>query len=453
MKNRIFLLMMLLAGLSLSSYAGDCIAVTSASSISCWGSAYVPFPNEMKCWDINLNVNKPIKFTYTADLERVNASDYLYIYNVDKNGNTQGYVLSLFATSQSGTVITTLPTGRARVELWSMSSIKGGAMGIQCSFEAIDTGTMIDENLIVAGKVGIGISQPKSALHVNGAIRGGGHNDDLTIENNQGRLTIGVLGNAANVSTTASLFRFTGPIQSVTGIFSSGFIGRVKNDLKLQTYNDSTRLTILQVNGNVGIGTETPQEKLHIAGAVRGNGTNGALQIRTTKGITTIGAMSEQFSNFSTDRPMFYFNRGLILEDGKIGSYVGQCLRFSTNNTERMTIEYNGNIGIGTTAPEYKLDVNGTLRATKILVNISEGADFVFDATYPLRPLNEVKTFIQENGHLPEIQSAADMQENGVSITDLQIQLLQKIEELTLYILKQDEQIQQLQEEVEELRK
>ena len=452
MKNRIFLLM-LLAGLSLSSYAGDCIAVTSASSISCWGSAYVPFPNEMKCWDINLNVNKPIKITYTVDLERVNASDYLYIYNVDKNGNTQGYVLSLFATSQSGTVITTLPTGRARVELWSMSGIKGGAMGIQCSFEAVDTGTMIDENLIVAGKVGIGISQPKSALHVNGAIRGGGHNDDLTIENNQGSFTIGVLGNVANVSTTASLFRFTDPIQSVTGIFSSGFTGRVKNDLKFKTYSDSTRLTILQVNGNVGIGTETPQEKLHIAGYVRGNGTNGALQIRTTKGTTAIGASSETYSHFNTDRPMFYFNHGLMVEDGKIGSYIGKNLKFFTFDQERMTILCNGNIGIGKTNPEYKLDIDGTLRAKKILVNTSEGADFVFDNDYQLRPLQEVSKFIQENGHLPEIQSAADMQENGVSITDLQIQLLQKIEELTLYLIQQEQTIQQLQDEVKELRK
>lgn len=452
MKNRIFLFI-LLTGLSLSAYAGDCIAVTSASSISCWGSAYVPFANEMRCWDINLNVSKPIKFTYTVDLERVNASDYLYIYNVDGDGNKKGTILSLCAISQNGTVTTTMPTGRARVELWSMSATKGGAMGMQCSFEAVNTGTIVDDDLIVVGKVGIGTSQPKAALHVNGAIRGGGNNDDLTIENNDGSFTMGVLNNIAKISTTASLFRFMQPIQSVTGIFSSGFTGRVKNDLKFQTYNDSPRLTILQANGNVGIGTETPQEKLHIAGYVRGNGTNGALQIRTTKGTTAIGAMSENFSTFKTDRPMFYFNHGLMLEDGKIGSYVGQCLRFSTNNTERMTIEYNGNVGIGTTAPKYKLDVNGTLRANEILVNIGNGADFVFEDDYQLRPLQEVSKFIQENGHLPEIQSAADMQENGVSVTDLQIQLLQKIEELTLYLIQQEQTIQQLQDEVKELRK
>lgn len=203
--------------------------------------------------------------------------------------------------------------------------------------------------------------------------------------------------------------------------------------------------------GKVGIGVDDPQEKLHIAGYVRGNGTNGALQIRTTKGTTAIGAMSENFSTFKTDRPMFYFNHGLMLEDGKIGSYVGQCLRFSTNNTERMTIEYNGNVGIGTTAPKYKLDVNGTLRANEILVNIGNGADFVFGDDYQLRPLQEVSTFIQENGHLPEIQSAADMQENGVNMNQLQIQLLQKIEELTLYLIQQEQTIQHLQEQLNSL--
>lgn len=114
-----------------------------------------------------------------------------------------------------------------------------------------------------------------------------------------------------------------------------------------------------------------------------------------------------------------------------------------------MTIlQANGNVGIGTTAPAYKLDVNGTLRANEILVNIGNGADFVFEDNYQLRPLQEVSTFIQENGHLPEIQSAADMQENGVSITDLQIQLLQKIEELTLYIIQQNERIENLEQQL-----
>ena len=107
-----------------------------------------------------------------------------------------------------------------------------------------------------------------------------------------------------------------------------------------------------------------------------------------------------------------------------------------------MTMLTNGNIGIGTSSPNYTLDVNGTIRANEIIVNTT-GADFVFAEDYKLRPLSEVKAFIQENKHLPEIKSAQEMQENGVGINELQTQLLQKIEELTLYIIQQEERIKQ----------
>ena len=76
------------------------------------------------------------------------------------------------------------------------------------------------------------------------------------------------------------------------------------------------------------------------------------------------------------------------------------------------------------------------------------GADFVFAEDYQLRPLSDVKAFIQEYKHLPEIKSAQEMQENGVGVNELQTQLLQKIEELTLYILQQEERIKALEAEL-----
>ena len=107
-----------------------------------------------------------------------------------------------------------------------------------------------------------------------------------------------------------------------------------------------------------------------------------------------------------------------------------------------MYIRTDGNVGIGTLTPQYKLDVAGTIRAQELIVETS-GADFVFADDYQLRPLSEVKAFIAENKHLPEIKSAQEMQESGVGVNELQTQLLQKIEELTLYILQQEEKIQQ----------
>ena len=135
---------------------------------------------------------------------------------------------------------------------------------------------------------------------------------------------------------------------------------------------------------------------------------------------------------------------------GVFGSTTSS-LQLTTNDSIRMTIQ-NGNIGIGTASPSYKLDVNGTIRANEIIVNTT-GADFVFADDYQLRPLSEVKTFIQENKHLPEIKSAQEMQENGVGVNELQTQLLQKIEELTLYILQQEERIRLQEERIDALEK
>lgn len=95
-------------------------------------------------------------------------------------------------------------------------------------------------------------------------------------------------------------------------------------------------------------------------------------------------------------------------------------------------------IGIGTTSPEHKLDIVGTARAHSILVNTQKTADFVFEPDYKLPSLDSIKTFVQENNHLPGIPSAKQMEKNGINVGDLQIDLLQKIEELTLHVIELD---------------
>lgn len=108
-------------------------------------------------------------------------------------------------------------------------------------------------------------------------------------------------------------------------------------------------------------------------------------------------------------------------------------------------------IGIGTTSPEHKLDIVGTVRAHSILVNTQKTADFVFEPDYKLPTLDSIRTFVQENRHLPGIPSAKQMEKNGINVGDLQIDLLQKIEELTLHVIELDKVNKEQQRLIEEL--
>jgi hypothetical protein len=118
-------------------------------------------------------------------------------------------------------------------------------------------------------------------------------------------------------------------------------------------------------------------------------------------------------------------------------------------------VNTSGNVLIGKTSQtntSYKLDVNGNIRANQVTVNAT-GADYVFDSDYSLPPLANVETYIEQNHHLPDIPSVKDMQANGINLGTNQTRLLQKIEELTLYIIAEDKKNQQLQSEVDLLKK
>ncbi|MDR0231965.1 MAG: hypothetical protein LBI82_07585 [Dysgonamonadaceae bacterium] len=115
------------------------------------------------------------------------------------------------------------------------------------------------------------------------------------------------------------------------------------------------------------------------------------------------------------------------------------------------TFLQNGNVGIGVITPIYKLEVAGTIRAREVKIDVNTGADFVFAPDYNLKPLSDVESFIHVNKHLPEIPSEKAMQEDGLSINEFQIKLLQKIEELTLYAIEQNKKIEKMEKEIETL--
>lgn len=132
-------------------------------------------------------------------------------------------------------------------------------------------------------------------------------------------------------------------------------------------------------------------------------------------------------------------------------SYDGN-IRFFTSATPRLNILYNGKIGIGKTQPQYKLDVDGIIHADEFIIDISSGADYVFEECYSLPTLKDVKRYIEENRHLPDVPSADEMQKNGVNMEEYTITLLQKVEELTLYTLRQEDKLNELKDIVKTIK-
>ncbi len=111
-----------------------------------------------------------------------------------------------------------------------------------------------------------------------------------------------------------------------------------------------------------------------------------------------------------------------------------------------------GNVGIGTSVPQAKLAVKGDIFAQKVKVTQSGWADFVFHPEYQLPSLQELERFIKINKHLPEIPSEKEVEKDGLDVGEMNKKLLQKVEELTLYLIEQNKQIVGMKKEIQEIK-
>jgi hypothetical protein len=275
--------------------------------------------------------------------------------------------------------------------------------------------------LYTSSKVGIGTSTPSAGLHV------------ITSDNSSGNNITAILGNNYNDWTL-----FGGTTGGRIRGSNEGFLAIESNpagygDKKLYlNYGSAGDICAAYGGGNMGIGVYYPAYKLDVAGDLHLSNSNHSIFLR-------MGAIGN--SNYETAiRTRFVDGNGSFMD---LGAFWGS----STNFTSFLTITPTGNVGIGTSQPAYKLDVLGTIRASEVKVDLLGQADFVFAPTYKLRPLSEVEKYVKANSHLPEIPSATEVAQNGLSLGEMQNKLLQKVEELTLYVIEQNKRIDVLEKE------
>ena len=199
-------------------------------------------------------------------------------------------------------------------------------------------------------------------------------------------------------------------------------------------------------SGNVGIGSNNSDSgyKLSVNGSLRAH----AFNLPTGAALGMV-LTSDANGNASWQAPTgggtsgWAFGGNTVGTVKDLGTIDNNDFPLITDNVERMRITAGGNVLIGKssqTNTAYILDVNGIARVNRIVVN-STGADFVFNPVYRLPALSSVEKYIQANHHLPGIAAAAEMQKDGLDLGDNQTRLLQKIEEMTLYIIEQDKKL------------
>ena len=187
--------------------------------------------------------------------------------------------------------------------------------------------------------------------------------------------------------------------------------------------------------GKVGIGTNDPLVQAHIKGGI------------------------ELLRLESSTNPMLSFYEGSTYKawfqaydnDFYIVNRMPGRLRLRTNNVDRLVIESDGSVVIGGAAGAagYKLSVNGKMACEEILIDAAAyWPDYVFDRDYPLLSIDDFEKSVIKNKHLPGIPSAEEVSENGGhQVGEMQRQLLEKVEELSLYVIELNKRMKKLEAE------
>jgi hypothetical protein len=258
-------------------------------------------------------------------------------------------------------------------------------------------------SILQNGRIGVGTPSPDHIFQVHGS--------------NVPSIAIGKA--STNTSGKSSLWFFAGDASAQNG-FAVNYHKTSSTDRLAFVDGGAVEVLSLVNGGRVGIGTTSPTYKLDVVG--------GAIAL-------------------DADQPLRGGGRWLISGNssavtvGTANPGIGIRLMAGADDPRIFIDGATGDVGIGSLTPDAKLSVKGQIHAQEVKVDLngSVAPDYVFEKVYKLPSLEEIKSYIEVNKHLPEVPSAKEMEANGINLGEMNLILLKKIEELTLHLIEMKE--------------
>lgn len=287
------------------------------------------------------------------------------------------------------------------------------------------------------GDVGIGTSTP--------AVR-------LDVQMNSSSAATARLQNASAIGVSGiEYLDETSAVNLFFGIDNAANTTRLNsiNNHPIVILTNSTERARVTSAGDVGIGTAAPGARLDVQVNAPSVAT-ARLQNQNASGFSGIEFLNEN------SLVTLFFGVDNAANTTRFNSIQNHPIVILTESTERARVTSAGDVGIGTSSPISKLHVNGgDIRVSGgsfIDDNVTLFApDYVFEPDYKLMPLDELAAFVHAEKHLPNVPKAAEIRASGLNLSQFQMRLLEKIEELTLYALAQEEQLATQQATIAEL--
>jgi len=267
-----------------------------------------------------------------------------------------------------------------------------------------------------------------------------GNNNTSDAISRDGNVGIGTGTNPPTAKLDVNCFNGPGEIPQSglllrTSTFSTGTNANNSYFLKTLDMGNGFVQFIIKGNGSVGIGTDNPTASLDVRGTMytRGN-------IIADAGDFLLGRQDQSQGYLLRPNVPGYKNLAFAVSGGGLLDNVIVNSSYSF---------FNGNVAIGTNNPgTFKLAVEGKIGAREVHVTSQNPwPDYVFSDGYQLKNLYNLESYIRQNNHLPNVPSAQEVKDNGIELGNMNGKLLEKIEELTLYIIELNKKIDKLEKE------